>query len=158
MMQLRNPSGGQSLVESILLLPALLVLLAGGYWAFRHMTLRGSAESAVQTHLLRAGRRFPSIESRLSRTIHSGNATVRFWATDASLAGHVPLFRGLPGTTVGSADVSCPREPVGGFLELPPHVVRREAEGAVDCWGKNGKPGSTIRRTVQAVLLTGLVR
>jgi hypothetical protein len=154
----RNPSSGQSLVESMLLLPPLLVLLAGGYWAFRHFTLCGSTESAVQTCLLRAGRKFPSIESRLARTIHKGDASIRFRATDASLGGRVPLFRGMSGNTVGLAEVSCPVEPVGAFSGLPSHGVRREAEGAVDCWGKNSKSGSMIRRTVQGVLITGFIR
>jgi hypothetical protein len=158
MIRQRNPSRGQSLLESMLLMPPLLVLLAGGYWAFRHITLCGSTESAVQTHLLRAGRKFPSIESRLSRTIHPGDASIRFRATDSSLGGQVPLFRGMSGTTIGSAEVSCPMEPVGAFLELPSHAVRREAEGAVDCWGKNSKSGSTIRRTVQGVLIAGFIR
>jgi hypothetical protein len=154
----RNPSGGQTLVESILLLPPLLALLAGGYWAFRHTALCGSTESAVQAHLLRAGRKYPSIESGLSGTIHPGDASIRFRATDASLGRQVPLFRGMSGTTVGSADVSCPLDPVGGFLELPPHTVRREAEGAVDCWGKDSRSGATIRRTVQGVVITGFLR
>jgi hypothetical protein len=158
MTPLRNSSSGQSLVESLLLLPLLLVLLAGGYWAFRHFNFTGSLESAAQAHLLRTGRRLSSIESGLSRMIHPGNADVRFGNTDVPLAGKVPLFRGMSGTTVGSAHVSFPLEPVGAYLELPTHAVRRESEGAVDCWGKETRSGSRIRRTVQGVLLTGLVR
>ncbi|MEW6720166.1 MAG: hypothetical protein AB1346_06940 [Thermodesulfobacteriota bacterium] len=64
----------------------------------------------------------------------------------------------MSGRTVASAAVSVEREQVGGFIDLPFHVIRREAEGAVDCWGKGTKSGSTIRRTVQAVVLAGALR
>ncbi len=158
MKPLWNHRGGQCLAESVLLLPMLLVLLAVGYWTFRHFAFSGSAESAAHARLLRTGRKLASIDSSLSRTIHPGNGTVRFREADAPPAGRIPMFRGMAGTTVCSADVSIPPEPIGAFLELPSHAVRREAEGAVDCWGRNTKSGTTIRRTVQAASLKGVVR
>jgi hypothetical protein len=51
-----------------------------------------------------------------------------------------------------------PRETGGAFIDLPDHDIRREAEGAVDCWGKETKSGSIIRGTVNAILLTGAFR
>jgi len=149
---------GQSLVETVLVLPLLLILLGGGYWFYRNLSLSSSAESAAHAQMLRAGRRLAGIEPRLSGTIHPGDDVVRIAAHDDPMIGQVPLFRGLAGRTIASADVSPGKEPVGAFLDLPSHALRREAGGAVDCWGKGTPSGSTVRRTVQGILLTGVLR
>ncbi len=149
---------GQSVVETVLMLPLLLVLLAGGYWSYRQLSLSGSTESAAHAHLLRTGRNLPSIGSRLARTIHPSDNAVRFNVRNGPLAEQFPLFRGMAGRTVASVEVSCPKDPVGGFIDLPRHDARRNAEGSVDCWGKGTRSGSTIRRTVSGILLTGALR
>ena len=154
----RTSSCGQSLVETVLVLPLLLILLGGGYWLYRNLSLSSSAESAAHAQMLRAGRRLAGIEPRLSGTIHPGDNVVRIEAHNDPLIGEVPLFRGLAGRTIAAADVSLGKEPVGAFLDLPSHALRREAEGAVDCWGKETPSGSTVRRTVQGILLTGVLR
>ncbi len=151
-------SGGQSVLETVLLLPPLLVLLAGGYWSFRNLSLSGAAESAAHAHLLRTGRRFPSIESPLSRTIHSGDNTVRLRGGNDPLSAGIPPFGGMAGNTVASVTAACRGKQAGAFIDLPDHDIRREAEGAVDCWGKETKSGSIIRGTVNAILLTGAFR
>ena len=158
MKTLREPARGQSLVEVALLLPVLLILLGGAYWFYRDLSLSSAAESAAHAQMLRAGRRLAGIEPLLSRSILQGVDPARIEAHNDSLIGEVPLFRGLPGRTIASADVSLGKEPVGAFLDLPSHALRKEAEGAVDCWGKETPPGSTIRRTVQGILLTGVGR
>lgn len=149
---------GQSLIETVLVLPLLLILLGGGYWFYRDLSLSSSAESAAHAQMLRAGRRLAGIEPRLSGTIHPGDNVARIEAYNDPLIGEVPLFRGLSGRTTASADVSLEKEPVGAFLGLPSHSLRREAAGAVDCWGKETHSGSTVRRTVQGILLTGVLR
>ena len=154
----RNSPGGQSLVETVLALPLLLILLGGGYWFYRDLSLSSSAESAAHTQMLRAGRRHAGIEPRLSGTIHPGDNVARLEGRNDPLVGEVPLFRGLAGRTIAAANVSLGREPVGVFLDLPSHALRREAEGVVDCWGKETASGSTVRRTVQGILLTGALR
>lgn len=154
----RNPLRGQSLLETTLTLPLLLILLGGGYWFYRNLSLSSSAESAAHAQMLRAGRRCAGIEPRLSATIHPADNVVRIDAHDDPLIGQVPLFRGLAGRTVASADVSLRNEPVGAFLDLPSHAIRREAEGAVDCWEKGTPSGTTVQRTVQGILLTGGLR
>jgi hypothetical protein len=154
----RNSSGGQTIVETLLVLPLLLILLGGGYWFYRDLSLSSSAESAAHTQMLRSGRRQAGIESRLSGTIHPGDNVARIEAHNDFLIGEIPLFRGLAGRTVASANISLGKEPVGTFLDLPSHTLRREAEGAVDCWGKETPSGSTVRRTVQGILLTGALR
>jgi hypothetical protein len=145
-------------VETVLLLPLLLILLAGGFWVSRELSLTGASESAAHAHLLRTGRELRSIRSRLSPTIHPDGGTVRIRGGNRSLAAKLPLFGGMAGNTVSSADVSCPKEPVGAFLDLPAHDVRRTAEGAVDCWGETTGSGSKIRGTVDGILLTGVLR
>lgn len=154
----RNLPRGQSLIETVLALPLLLILLGGGYWFYRNLSLSSSAESAAHAQMLRAGRRLAGIEPRLSATIHPADNVVRIDAHNDPLIGQVPLFRGLAGRTVAWADVSLRTESVGAFLELPSHAIRREAEGAVDCWGKGTPSGGTVRRTVQGILLTGGLR
>ena len=154
----RTTPRGQALVETVLVLPLLLILLGGGYWFYRNLSLSSSAESAAHAHMLRAGRRLAGIEPRLSGTIHPGDNVAHIEAHNEPLIGKVPLFRGLAGRTIAAADISLAKEPVGAFLDMPSHALRREAEGAVDCWGKETPSGTTVRRTVQGILLTGILR
>jgi len=154
----RTSPCGQSLVETALVLPLLLILLGGGYWFYRNLSLSSSAESAAHAQMLRAGRRLAGIEPRLSGTIHPGDNVAHIEAHNDPLIGEVPLFRGLAGRTTASVDVSLGKEPVGAFLDLASHALRRKAGGAVDCWGKETPSGSTVRRTVQGILLTGVLR
>ncbi len=149
---------GQSLVETVLVLPLLLILLGGGYWFYRDLSLSSSAESVAHAQMLRAGRRLAGIEHQLSRSIHPGDDVARLEAHNDPLIGEVPLFRGLAGRTIATVNVTLGKEPVGAFLDLPSHALRRESEGAVDCWGKESPSGSTVRRTVQGILLTGVLR
>ena len=153
-----NSPCGQSVVETALLLPLLLILLGGGYWFYRNLSLSSSAESAAHAQMLRAGRGQAEIGPRLSGTIHPGDNVAHIEARSDPLIGEVPLFGGLTGRTTASAAVSLGKEPVGAFLDLPTHALPREAEGAVDCWGKGTPSGATVRRTVQGILLTGVLR
>jgi len=154
----RKSPCGQSLVETALVLPLLLILLGGGYWFYRNLSLFSSAESAAHAQMLRAGRRLAGIEPRLSGTIHPGDNVVHIEAHIDPLIGKMPLFRDVAGRTIASVDVSLGKEPVGAFLDLPSHALRREAVGAVDCWGKETPSGSTVRRTVKGIVLTGVLR
>lgn len=154
----RTSPRGQSLLETVLVLPILLVLLGGGFWIYRDLSLSSSAESAAHAQMLRAGRRLPAIGPRLSRSIHPVDDVARIEAHDDPLIVEVPLFRGLTGRTTGIAKISLGKEAVGAFLDLPSHAFRREAEGTVDCWGKESPSGSTVRRSVQGILLTGALR
>lgn len=149
---------GQSVVETVLVLPLLLVLLAGGYWFYRSLSLSSAAESAAHAQMLRAGRRLAGIKPRLAGTIHPGEGVVRIEARPLPPVGEVPLFRGMEGRTVASANVSLRKESVGAFLDLPSHDLRREADGTVDCWGKDSSSGSTVRGTVQGIVATGVLR
>jgi hypothetical protein len=154
----RSSPCGQSLVETALALPLLLILLGGGYCFYRDLSISSSAESAAHAQMLRTGRRQAGIEVLLSRTILPGDHVANIEAHNDPVIGKVPLFGGLTGRTTASADVLLGNEPVGAFLDLPPHAPGREAEGTVDCWGKDAPSGSTVRRTVQGILFSGMLR
>jgi hypothetical protein len=149
---------GQSVVEAIVVAPLVLILLAGGHWALRTLSLSCAAEAASQARLLRAGRNLPSIDRQISRTIHPLDNAVRFELRGATRALPLSPFAGLAGTTTSIVEVACARERAGGFLPPPDHSVRRQAQAAVDCWDRASRSGATIRRTVGAVLVTGLFR
>lgn len=151
-------SGGQTLVETAIVLPLLLVLLAGGYWSFRQLSLDGAATSAAQAHLLRAGRMQKDISKSLAVSVLPGGEGVAVSTRDNSLAQRVPPFSGLVGRTASSVVVSRRRDGIGGFLGLPAHEILASREGAVDCWGSDSRSGRNVRRVVQASLVAGVLR
>ena len=146
------------MVETIILLPLMLILLAGGWWAFQNLSLSDAAESAAHVHLLRTGRNLSPITSELSKTIHPGENTVRLNGENSSFFKGIPFFNNLLGNTVASADVSCQKEQVGAFIDLPDHNLGRKAEAAVDCWGKSSRSGSSIKNTISAVVAVGAIK
>lgn len=154
----RNDSSGQSIVETVVLLPVILSLLAGAYWAYRHLSLSGSAESASMAHMIRSGRKMPGIDDQLSRTILPGEYRIAFQSNGEPLVGSIPLFRGMTGRTKSSVGLSTSGEAIGGFLDNLRHDVRRESEGAVDCWGSDTRSGVAVRNTVRGILLSGAFR
>ena len=149
---------GQSIVETLILLPLMLILLAGGWWAFQNISLSDAAESSAHANLIRTGRSLPSIASELSKTIHPGENSARLESKNHSLVGKIPFFSGLSGNTFASTSVSCPKEQVGAFIDLPDHSLRREAEAAVDCWGKDSRSGSSIKTAVLAIIGVSLIK
>lgn len=150
--------GGQSLLETVLLFPLLLILLAAGYWCYRHLSLSSAAESATHTHLLRSGRGQPGIETPLSRTVAPEARSVLLSAGTAPLIGRIPLFGKVSGRSTAMTEISCPADPVGGFLDPPDHLFRIERDAAVDCWERDSSSGRSVRRTVQGILLSGGLR
>jgi hypothetical protein len=157
MSRLRD-SKGQSLVETAIVLPLLLALLAGGYWGFRQLSLEGAATSAAQAQLLRAGRMQTDISKALAASVLPGGEGVTVSSRGASLAQRVPLFSGLSGRTVSSVDVSRRSDAIGGFLELPRHEFRASREAAVDCWESGSRSGRNVRRAVRTALIAGALR
>ena len=149
---------GQSIVETIVLLPLLFILLAGGWWAFQNLSLSDAAESAAHAHLLRSGRNLPEITTQLSKTIHPDKDTVRMESGNRPLISAIPFFSGLSGNSFASVSVSCPKEQMGAFIDLPDHDLRREAEAALDCWGKDSRSGSAIKTTVLVAIGVSLIK
>jgi hypothetical protein len=157
MSRLRD-SGGQSLVETAIVLPLLLALLAGGYWGYRRLSLEGAATSAAQAQLLRAGRMQTDISKVLAASVLPGGEGVTVSARGASLAQRVPPFSGLAGRTVSSVDAFRRSDAIGGFMELPRHEFRARREAAVDCWGSGSRSGRNARRAVRTALIAGAFR
>jgi hypothetical protein len=151
-------AGGQSLVGTAIVLPLLLVLLAGGYWGYRRLTLEGAAMSAAQAQLLRAGRMQADASKALAASVLPGGEGVAVSARNGSSAPRVPPFSGLAGRTVSSVDVSRRADAVGGYLELPPHEFRAGREAAVDCWGTGSRSGRNVRRVVRTAIIAGALR
>jgi hypothetical protein len=150
---------GQSLVETAIVLPLLLSLLALGYWGFRRLSHRGAAMSAAQVQLLRTGRGQLDTGNVLAGSVCPSGEGVTVSARNGSLPGGIPPFTGLSGRTISSVDVSRPPEKIaGGFVEPPRHDFRIRREGAVDCWGIGSRSGRNVRRTVQGILVTGALR
>ena len=151
-------AGGQSLVETAIALPLLLLLLAGGYWGFRRLSLEAAAMSAAQAQLLRAGRMQTDVSKALAASVLPNGEGVAVSARSGSSAPRVPPFSGLAGRTVSSVDVSRRADAVGGYLELPTHEIRAGREAAVDCWGSGSRSGGNVRRVVRTVLIAGALR
>lgn len=154
----RRDSGGQSFVETALVLPVLLALIGGGYWLCTRLSIAGASESAAHTHHLRTGRGQSDIRSCLAKTVVPEGMGVTISGKSDSFTGTLPPFAGLAGRTTASVDVSCQRRAVGGFVDLPPQDSRSSVESAVDCWGRDTPSGIKVRRVVQGVLLTGVLR
>jgi len=151
-------AGGQSLVETAIALPLLLLLLAGGYWGFRRLSLEAAAMSAAQAQLLRAGRMQTDVSKALAASVLPNGEGVAVSARSGSSAPRVPPFSGLAGRTVSSVDVSRRADAVGGYLELPTHEIRAGREAAVDCWGSGSRSGRNVRRVVRTALIAGALR
>lgn len=150
---------GQSLVETAIVLPLLLSLLALGYWGFRRLSHAGSAMSAAQVQLLRAGRGQQDMANVLAGSVCPRGEGVTVSARNGSLSRGIPPFTGLSGRTISSVDVSRPPEKIaGGFIEPPRHDFRIRREGAVDCWGVGSRSGRNVRDTVRGFLVTGAFR
>jgi hypothetical protein len=151
--------GGQSLVETAIVLPLLLSLLALGHWGFRRLSLAGAAMSAAQVQLLRTGRGQPEAGSVLAGSVCPSGEGVTVSARNGSFSRGVPPFAGLSGRTISSVDVSLPPEKIaGGSIEPPRHDFRIRREGSVDCWGIGSRAGKNVRRTVQGFVVTGAFR
>ena len=147
---------GQSLVETVILLPLMLILLSGGWWAYQNISLSDAAESAAHAHLLRTGRGQAAITSELSKTIHPEDNTVRIESGNRSFFSLIP-FTGLSGNNVASASVSSQTVQAGAFIDMPDHNLRREAEAAVDCWGQNSRSGKVIKGAVIIAVAVGAI-
>jgi hypothetical protein len=157
-MRIRRPVG-QSLVETAIVLPLLLSLLALGYWGFRRLSYAGAAMAAAQVQLFRTGREQSDAAVELAGSVCPRGEGVTVSARNGSISGGIPPFRGLTGRTVSSVEVSRPAEDIAsGIIDTPRHDFRIRREGTVDCWGIGSRSAWNVRRTVRGFLLTGAMR
>jgi hypothetical protein len=152
-------AGGQGLVEVALVLPVMLLLLAGTYVCCRASFLHTVAESAARTEAIRAGRQLPGIEGKMSGDILPQGHGVVIRPESGGNVGMLPLpVPSLTGRTKGIVEIREEREGINGFPYFPPLQVSRLSEASVDCWEKNSGSGKKIRYFITGYVATGVFR
>jgi hypothetical protein len=149
---------GQGLVEVALVLPVMLLLLAGCYVCCRATFLHSAAESAAQTEAIRAGRQLPGIEGKMTGGILPQGHGVIIRPESSGNAGKLSIpVRSLAGRTKGIVEIREEREGIGGFPYFPPLQVSRLSETSVDCWEKKSGSGKKIRYFISGYVATGIL-
>jgi hypothetical protein len=152
-------AGGQGLVEVVLVLPVMLLLLAGTYVCCRASFLHTAAESAARTEAIRAGRQLPGIEGKMSGDILPQGHGVVIRPETGGNVGMLPMpVPSLTGRTKGIVEIREEREGIKEFPYFPPLQVSRLSEASVDCWEKNSRSGKKIRYFITGYLATGVFR
>lgn len=158
-MTLLFQSKGQSLVETAVALPVLLLLLAGAYVCCRSVFLVSAAESAAHAEMLRAGRGLPGLERKMSESIAADRNIVAIRSDTNGKSRLLPSpFPSLAGRTKAFAEIRKRWEEAGGYADLPALQTSRAAEGSVDCWGKQTASGKRVRGLVGVYVATGILR
>lgn len=158
-MNLLYQSKGQSLVETALALPVLLLLLAGSYVCCRATFLVSAAETAARSEMLRAGRGLSGIEQKISRSIAADSKVVTIRSDNGGKSRLLPSpFPSLAGRTKGIAEIRKSWEEAGGYADFPVLQTARTAEASVDCWGKQSSSGKKIRGLITGYVATGFLR
>lgn len=152
-------AGGQGLVEVALVLPFMLLLLAGTYVCCRASFLNSTAESAAQTETIRAGRQLPGIEGKMSGDIlPQGRGVVIRPETGGNIAMLPIPLPSLAGRTKGIVEIREERAVISGFPYFPFLQVSRCSEASVDCWEKKSGSGKKIRYFLSGYVATGIFR
>jgi hypothetical protein len=155
-----NRKNGQGLLEVGLILPIFLLLIAGSYVCCRAVILHSAAESAALTEAIRAGRRLPGIEGKMSGDIlpyDPKSVTIRFENAGKNRLLPAP-FPLLAGRTKGFAEIRKGWEETGGVTNFPALRATRVSEASVDCWEKRSVSGKNFRRFVEGYVATGVFR
>ena len=151
-----NSTGGQCLVEIALLLPVMLLLLAGSYVCCRATFLHSAAESAAQTESIRAGRQLSEIGAKMSRDILPQGHGVAIRQETAENVGMLPIpVLSLTGRTKGIVDIREEMAVTSGFPSVPPLTVSRLSEASVDCWERRSGSGKIIRNIITGYVVAG---
>lgn len=150
---------GQGVVEVVLILPVLLLLLAGSYVCCRATFLLSAAESSAQTETIRTGRRLAGIEQKMSDDIlpYDRSVTIRSESTDKSRLLPAP-FPSLAGRTKGFAEIRKGWEEIGRVSDFPTLQAARISEASVDCWEKPSGSGRKICKVIDGFIVTGFLR
>ena len=152
-------TNGQGLVEAALVLPVLLLLLAGSYVCCRAAFLHSAAESAAQTEAIRTGRQLAGIEGKMADAILPHGRGVVLRAESAGRGSVLPApFPSLAGRTKGIAEIRHGWEEGIGIREVPSLQVVRLTEASVDCWEKKTGSGKKIRNFIKGLVAVGVLR
>jgi hypothetical protein len=152
-------NNGQGLVEAALVLPVLLLLLAGGYVCCRAAFLHSAAESAAQTEALRVGRRLASLKHRISEDILPSESSVVVRSESAGKGRLLPApFPSLAGRTRGIVEVRKGWEEAGRGADFPDIAIVRSSEASIDCWDQRSGSGKKIRLVIDGYAASGFFR
>jgi hypothetical protein len=150
---------GEVLLETAILLPSLLLLLAGSYVCSRAVILRGAAESAAHAEAIRAGRGLVGIEKKMASSLLPRGEGVEIRAGNGSGARLLPApFPALSGRAKGTVEIRKDWKEAGSIADFPGLRISRTAEMTADDWSKDSKSGKNIRRTVKMIVAAGILR
>lgn len=150
---------GQALLEAALVLPCLLVLLAGIYVACRSASLGSAAESAAFAHLLREGRRQPDIREKIAHSLLPGGRGALLHTERKRAITMIPSFLpSMEGRTRSTAQVRKDWKEAGWIASWPSLEIDRNVEASVDCWEKQTPSGKKASRAVGAYVIAGSFR
>jgi hypothetical protein len=147
------------LVETALLMPVLLLILAGGYICCRSAFLISSAETAARNEAYRSGRRLPGIEKPMSESILPGGEGIAIHTANGGNSRLLPSpFPSLAGRTKGIVEVSKPWDEAGWHAGISALQTSRIVEASVDSWDMKSSSGRKIRGFVSGSVATGFLR
>lgn len=154
----RRNTGGQAVVELAIVVPILLLMVAGLYVACRTGFLASGAQSAAQTEALRVGRGLPGIERHLSATLLPGDNVASIRGEGGQSARLLPApFPSLAGRSTGIASLNKEWRETGTIGEFPPLALVRKTVVSTDCWNGDSASGKRIRRVIKARIALGAI-
>jgi hypothetical protein len=154
-------SRGQGLLETVIVLPLLLIVLSGTYACIRAYFIVSAAEGAAHTEAIRVGRHLGGIEQQLSDSIMpmSDGNVVRIRSDAGDKAGILPApFPQMAGRTKATVEVEIRWDEMYGAGNIPALKVAKGSEISVDCWDKRSPSGMKVHRVVTGIVATGLFR
>lgn len=150
---------GQAILEAALVLPCLLVLLAGICVACRSVSLRSAAESAAFAQLLREGRRQPSIREKIVGSLLPGGRGALLHAERKRAIPPIPSFLpSLEGRIRSTAQVRKDWKEAGRIASWPSLDISQPVEASVDCWEKQTPSGRKTLHVVRAYVIARSIR
>lgn len=154
-----NRIDGQGLVETALVLPALVLLLAGTYLCCRAIFLHAAAESASKTVSFRSGRSLAGIEDKIAADILPNRQQIDIRAETGGGRGILPIpLPSLAGRTKGTAEIREGWEENSANSGVRSLSIVRTSEASVDCWDKKTASAGKIRLAIGGYVATGAFR
>lgn len=144
------------LLETVILLPVLLLLLLGSYVCSRAVILRGASESAAHAEAIRSGRGLPGIEKKMAADLLPRGEGIDIRSGNGGETRLLPApFPTLSGRSIGTVEIRKGWEEAAPFSCFPELKMTRVAELTVDGWSRESRSGKNIRRTVDFFVATG---